>query len=454
MLPHSYILVSSSPLPSQLLEALKLEERLEDLLVELEAPCLDIIVRAAQRMSTWCSERRINELAEEALKKRIAVQVFWERLSGCSVPVTFKDNMLYRGSWAQAGTGYFAVYSEYTAEVVERLEQKGFTPVARTNMHELGLGTTNVNLHTGTPENPAAPGRITGGSTGGGAASVALGLAPASLGTDAAGSLRVPAAFTGTVGVKPKVGELPRNGVLLASNSTESVGLVTVDVAVAALVLEALKPGFLRSVLEFCSFYRRVPPRIFVPENLVARSDEVVARGFWDTVSQLERAGASIHVADLQPARLVERARALVMLAEAYSAYRELYERFSDKMGEDVKFLLKLGSEVPHWLYSRASAALSTARARADVLAVYDAVLTPTVPVDAPKVEEADWRLSASTRLIEFTGLWNALDVPAISIPVEKHRLPSGLPLSIQLAAPTNTARLLGLALALGEGLG
>lgn len=159
-------------------------------------------------------------------------------LSDLSVAV--KDNLAVRGVPTTAGTDVLAVRPEGDATVVERLRRAAATLTGTTNMDALALGTTGEWSAHGRTENPAASGRVPGGSSSGSAAAVAGGLVDAALGTDTGGSVRIPASFTGVVGVKPTYGLVSRRGLAPLAPSLDHVGVLASDVATAAAVLETV----------------------------------------------------------------------------------------------------------------------------------------------------------------------------------------------------------------------
>src|ERR671932_464963 len=129
-----------------------------------------------------------------------------------------------------------------TAEVVRRLEDAGYGIVGKTNLHEFAYGVTSENPHFGTVPNPLAPGRSAGGSSGGSAAALAAGLADAALGTDTGGSIRIPAACCGIVGLKPTYGLVSLDGCFPLAPSFDHAGPMARDVATCTAMLRVLAP--------------------------------------------------------------------------------------------------------------------------------------------------------------------------------------------------------------------
>ncbi|MDR9381410.1 MAG: amidase family protein, partial [Natronomonas sp.] len=160
-------------------------------------------------------------------------------LAGRTVAV--KDNISTEDVRTTCGSNALVEYvPPYDATVVERLKAAGATIVGKTNMDEFGMGTTTETSAFGPTENPAAPGRVPGGSSGGSAAAVAAGEADVALGSDTGGSVRCPAAFCGVVGIKPTYGLVSRYGLVAYANSLEQIGPLAPTVEAAAELLEVI----------------------------------------------------------------------------------------------------------------------------------------------------------------------------------------------------------------------
>ncbi len=352
------------------------------------------------------------------------------------IAVAIKDNMDHPRFETRLGAPYAAHRPARMDPLTSLLVSSGAAVIAKTSMHELALGTTNVNPHYGTPQNPLCPNRITGGSSGGSAAAVAAGIAPLATGNDAGGSVRLPAAYTGVTGFKPAAaGRLLPPAGKPPIPALAAPGLLAATPLDVALALEAIVPPAGRYILTLASQLRRARLRVLVPDWAVSKAEEPVAAAFQDAIETIKAAGWDVDVGELSIPKRLETARVVATLAGAYEGLVSLYREYRQLMGEDVRFLLDIADALPPWAHKAALEALREARAAINPgLQAYDAILSPTAPTEPPRVDEADWRLSASTRLIEYTAPFNALDLPAISIPAGP-RLSCGVPLGLQVAS-------------------
>jgi len=349
---------------------------------------------------------------------------------------------------------------------VERLRAAGAVILGKLNMHEMAYGITSANPHFGPVRNPWNPEHSPGGSSGGSAAAVAARMVYMAMGSDTGGSIRIPAAFCGTVGLKPTYGRVSRYGALPLGWSLDHMGPLTRTVRDAALVLNAIAgrdpkdpTSSRRPVADYvpeegCSIRGL---RVGIPENFYfERVDADVERAVRGAIARAESLGASVRPVQLPDVAALNAVARVVLLAEASAmagpalARRELF-------GGDVLALFDQGRLVPATDYIDAQRLRKIMRR--DFHRIWneiDCLMTPTTPNVAPKIGDTTVRLGgrdedvrlATTRLVR--GI-NALGYPALSLPCGISG--GGLPIGVQIVgAAFAEATVLRLGAALEDG--
>jgi aspartyl-tRNA(Asn)/glutamyl-tRNA(Gln) amidotransferase subunit A len=315
-----------------------------------------------------------------------------------------------------------AVFADHvptqTAEAVRLLEDGGYANVGKTNLHEFAYGTTSENAHYGTVPNPAAPGRIAGGSSGGTAAALAAGLVDAGPGTDSGGSIRIPAACCGIVGFKPTYGVVSLEGCFPLAPSFDHAGPMARSVDECAAMMRVLAPGLGQRALE-------------------SLEDVEVGVGWLEGADPLVRARVGKAAAAFPRRRelelpLTDEAIFPVFMREVADVHRELYAEHAELYGDDIATKIERCLAVGDRDYEAGLRARERYRERMlELLGEVDLFLCPTLEIVAPPVGIGDAALRE--RLIKLTFPFNALGAPALALPCGPAE--EGLPASVQLAA-------------------
>jgi aspartyl-tRNA(Asn)/glutamyl-tRNA(Gln) amidotransferase subunit A len=339
----------------------------------------------------------------------------------------------------------------HDAGVVVALREAGAVIVGKTNLHEFAFGTTNDESAFGPAHNPYDVTRSPGGSSGGSAASVAAGMALATLGTDTGGSIRIPAAACGIVGLKPRHGEVPTDGVVPLSRRLDHVGPLARSVTDAALLYRVIRGGSrLRAPAPApapVSGIRLAVPRGYFFELL---DDEVRAR-FEEALDRLRAAGARVTDVTIRHAALTPPVYLHLVLADAAAYHAATLDRIPERYTPSVRLRLEMGRYVLAEDFVRALEGRQTLRREVDsALAGHDALVLPTLPIPAPPIGAASLRVGSREEpvrnlMLRLTQLFNVTGHPAIALPAG--HTAGGLPCSVQLVG-ADTDALLPVALA------
>jgi aspartyl-tRNA(Asn)/glutamyl-tRNA(Gln) amidotransferase subunit A len=338
--------------------------------------------------------------------------------------LSVKDLFDLKGEVTRSGSPLLADTAPAIADAVAvaRLRDAGARVIGRTTMTELAYSGLGLNPHDGTPENPLFPGCIPGGSTSGGAVSVASGLADIALGSDTGGSLRIPAAFCGLVGFKPSQMSVPLDGAMPLSESLDSVGPMARDVATCATAWQVMSG---QTTLDDATKIAPARRELIVPLNFgMSDLDPAVTAGFAALRAALEAAGWTVREAELPV--LNDYKNLPVWQFSAYESLRRFKARMDehgDKMDPRVRQRMARGAEV-----SEADFAATLAM-RAELIAAFRAqlgdalVLLPTVAIQAPRFEDVandDGFTRINLLALRNTSLANVMDGCSISLPFGK----------------------------------
>lgn len=371
------------------------------------------------------------------------------------IPVSIKDLFDVAGETTRAGSRVLAGQPVATRDAiaVARLREAGAAIVGKTNMTEFAFSGLGLNPHHGTPLNPwdRARGRIPGGSSSGAAVSVSDAMAAAGVGTDTGGSARIPAALCGLTGFKPTAHRVPLQGVLPLSPTLDSVGSIArtvTDCALLDAVLAGEDPRPLPGIP--ASGLRIAVPREYVLQGL----DATVARGFERALRLLGVAG--VHVADVSFPDLESlphiNAKGGFPAIEAWRWHRSFIERAADLYDPRVLSRIRRGAAMSEGdLAELRAARIELMRRAGEVMAEFDALAFPTVPLVAPELaplEASDAHFAQTNMLmLRNPSVANFLDACSLSLPCQ---LPGEAPVGFMLTGKHGDDRRL---LALGETL-
>jgi Asp-tRNA(Asn)/Glu-tRNA(Gln) amidotransferase A subunit family amidase len=364
------------------------------------------------------------------------------------IPVVVKDELDQRGYPTTVGTRFLGARGPAAddAEAVARLRAAGAVLIGKANMHEIGLGVTGVNPHHGAARNPHAPERITGGSSSGPAAAVAAGLCPLAVGADGGGSIRIPAALCGAVGLKPTWGRVSERGAAPLCWSVAHVGPIAAsarDAALGYLLMAGPDPadpntwgqpaptldGFGRSDL------RGV--RLGVYEPWFRDAEPAVVEACQRGLEILERAGAERVAVSLPELALLRVVHMVTIVSEMAASQLEYHAAHRKDYGGDTRLNLALANRLTAADYVHAQRLRTRLAGHFHAaLAQVDALATPTtacaalpIPRDALRAGESD--LASLERIMRFAPAANLTGLPAISVPAGF--TPEGLPVGLQL---------------------
>lgn len=357
------------------------------------------------------------------------------------IPISIKDLFDVSGQTTTAGSFVLrdAAKAQRNAVVVDRLIAAGAVIVGRTNMTEFAFSGLGLNPHYGTPKNPwdrEEGGRIPGGSSSGAAVSVADGMAVVGIGSDTGGSVRIPAALCGLTGFKPTQRRVPNEGVLPLSSSLDSVGPIAASVS-CCVIADAILSGEPCPALEARAL---TGMRLLVPTTVALdHLDDTVANTFERACSQLAAAGALITRAALpefgELAAL--QAKGSIVGAEAWAWHRSLLEAqqgsYDPRVATRIMNARHIGAADYIDLLAARKKWIESVEQR---IAPYDALLMPTVPIVAPRIDALqksdEAYFAANALMLRNPTFINFMDGCAISLPCHRQ---GEAPVGLMLAA-------------------
>ncbi len=301
------------------------------------------------------------------------------------------------------------------------------TIVGKTNLHELAFGVTGINPWFGTPVNPLDSRLVPGGSSSGSAVAVAAGDADVAFGSDTGGSIRIPAACCGVVGLKTTRGRIPLDGVRPLAPSLDTVGPMGATVAAVVAGMTLLEPAFAPATRDRADGRVDLIGRVRLPAE--TRINDAID-------AALRAAGLEMVDVELPGWDAAHQAAMTILAAEAWQVHAELWRRHGDELSPDVGTRLARSAAI-----TDADLAAAWQQGRrwdaelAGVLAGVDALALPTLAAAPPTLEQAD-RMTE----IRYAAPFNLAGVPALALPVASA---TGLPASLQLVASAHSEAVL-----------
>lgn len=358
------------------------------------------------------------------------------------IPFAIKDNIDLAGLPTTAACPGYAYTPDKSATVVQKLIDAGAIPVGKTNLDQFATGLVGVRSPYGAGRNAFNPDYISGGSSSGSALAVALGLVSFSLGTDTAGSGRVPAAFNHLIGHKPTCGLLSTNGVVPACRTLDCVSIFAVNAEDASRILEAAQ-GFDAEdpYSRQASQSGEIPGNLFrfgIPraEQLEFFGNEETPGLFQQAIARLKSLGGQPVVVDFEP--FLEAARLLYegpWVAERYAAIRAFFESQPESVYPVTRQIIGGAARFSAVdVYSAQYRLKSLQRLSAAVWKGVDVLLTPTAGTIYTIAEVESDPIRTNSNLGYYTNFMNLLDLAATAVPAGFQK--NGLPFGVTLAAP------------------
>ncbi|MEN4919338.1 amidase [Achromobacter spanius] len=360
------------------------------------------------------------------------------------VPIALKDLIDIAGRPTTIGSPIHAnTIATRTAELVQQLQRAGAIILGKTHMVQFAMGAWGPNQHMGTPRNPwdDSVHRIPGGSSSGSAVAVAGRLAPAAIGTDTGGSVRVPASYCGITGLKPTVGRISARGVVTLSQTLDSVGIFAHSAADARLVFDALapaEPGEWREPLDASRFGIAGATLGRLPEAFLVDVAPAVRRAYDESIALYQSLGAQ--VVEITPPATLAGFKAVtgdIMMTEGVASFEREMTDFSLPVDDSVRPRLLVGLDVPAVRYLAALGERDRLQAAMQArLQGVAGLLTPTTLTTALPLDEIDH----GNAPVHYTRIGNLLQMCGVSVP--NGRDEAGLPTGLQILCPGGDDRL------------
>lgn len=364
------------------------------------------------------------------------------------IPIAIKDNIDLKGRRTAAGSKIRNSHiAASDATVTERLKSAGAIILGHVNMHEFAWGATTDNPHFGASRNPWNPERFCAGSSGGSGGAVANGSALGALGTDTGGSVRLPSAINGIVGMRPTIGRVPNRGIVPCGWTMDTCGPMTRTVKDNAIMLNVMAghdyrdPGTAKECTsDYCGDLQLgiKNMRIGIIPQIMHKSDQTdVAKSLDDAIRVLESLGVQIVECVFDNIDYTKTAWNIINSAEDTAYHQKEIRAQPENYGEDVRVLLAAGEFLPASFYLQAQRFRQIFMDEfRGVFKNVDAVILPTIPFTALKLGNYELVVNGEQKdYLEFTTLYTAIasltGYPALSVPCGLDH--EGLPIGLQI---------------------
>lgn len=448
--------VSSNPAFLDLSEASRQIQQRVISPVELTQACLDRIERLNPHLNAFITVTAETAMAQAVTAEQEISQGKWRGpLHG--IPMALKDLVETAGVRTTAAS---AVLNDYIptsdAPIVQRLKEAGVVLLGKLNLHEFAYGGSSMISHFGVVRNPCEPAHITGGSSSGSAAAVAAGLCHAAIGTDTAGSIRLPASYCGIVGLKPSYGLVSVRGVIPLAWSYDTAGPMTRTIADAALVLQVIADYDAEDI-----YSQRFPavhyPAAIEEQELSSLRLGVPRKFFWEDLDSEVAAATESALkilsgitAGVRETHIPVSTDRTVFMSEPFAYHQKYLGQHAEEYDPETLRRIRSGADVASVQYIEAQRELQ--RLRREILPLFsevDVLITPTSPLLPPTIAELQ-AAPEKLRPTEITMLrntrpFNVFGLPTISLPCGYSE--AGLPIGLQISgAPGSEAMVLALA--------
>ncbi|NLI68302.1 MAG: aspartyl/glutamyl-tRNA amidotransferase subunit A [Bacilli bacterium] len=412
--------------------------------VELTKAVLDHAEKNDEKINAYISFRREKAL-EDA--KKAEQEIINGNYRGIyhGIPMGIKDNIYIKGEvTTMASKIHRDFVPSYNATVIDKLNEAGAIIIGKLNMHEYAWGATTNNPHYGPCRNPWDLEYIPGGSSGGSGAALIAHTTMATLGTDTGGSVRIPAATNGIVGLKQTYGRVSNYGSFPLAWTLDHIGPMTKTVKDAAALLEVIAgydPKDSTTVNVPVDQYLDVITGdvkdlvIGINEEYFFNNvDKDIEQAVRNKIRQLEKEGARIQEVDIPSLQFSEWAVMTTIISEPAAIHQQNHLNRPEDFGEDLQFLFDLG-ELPSAV-DYIHAQQIRRHLKQDFQNVFeniDVLITPTLPIQTPKIGADTVELNGEEvgvldHIIRFTGPFNITGLPALSVPCGfKGHLPIGI---------------------------